>query len=373
MLKLPTISYLTQIYFEPDAQNLLPTLLEKLSTEKPLIVTDKGLIASGLIDKLCEVGVIFDDVEPNPTEANVLDGLNLMRKNGCDGIVAIGGGSPIDCAKCIALMARHPGSMEDYAFLKDGLPKITANKPPVIAMPTTAGTGSEVGRAALITLKSGQKTAFLSPYFIPDAVICDPHLTLHMPAALTAGTGMDAISHCVETFCSPTFNPVADAIALDGLQRAYANIREVCHNGLNLEARSEMMMSALQGGLTFQKGLGAIHSLSHPLGGLTEKRLHHGTLNAIFLPHVLRFNLESCPGKMDKIAQAIGTTSRHDVPKAFEKLILEIGLPLRLRDMQITKSDLEPMAERALRDHCSRTNPRQVTLEDYRIFYEDAF
>ena len=373
MLKPPTISYLSQIYFEPGAQSLLPALLEKLSSKKPLIVTDKGLVALGLIDGLCAAGVIFDDVETNPTEANVLAALTLLRENDCDGIVAIGGGSPMDCAKCVSLMVRHPEPLEDYAFLKEGLPKITANKPPVIAIPTTAGTGSEVGRAALITLNSSQKTAFLSPHFIPDAVICDPTLTLHLTALLTAGTGMDAISHCVETFCSPTFNPVADAIALDGLQRAYANIREVYHNGLNLEARSEMMMSALQGGLTFQKGLGAIHSLSHPLGGLTEKRLHHGTLNAIFLPHVLRFNLESCPDKMDRIAQAIGTTRRQDVPAAFERLILEIGLPLRLRDMQITKSDLEPMAEWALRDHCSRTNPREVTLEDCRRLYEDAF
>ena len=373
MLKPPTISYLTQIYFEPGAQSLLPALLEKLSVKKPLIVTDQGLIASGLIDKLCALGVVFDGVETNPTEANVGVGLRVLRENDCDGIVAIGGGSPIDCAKCIALMARHPEPLEDYAFLKDGLPKITTNKPPVLAIPTTAGTGSEVGRAALITLNNGQKTAFISPYFIPDAVICDPTLTLHLPALLTAGTGMDVIAHCVETFCSPVFNPVADAIALDGLQRAGANIREVYHNGLNLEARSEMMMSALQGGLTFQKGLGVIHSLSHPLGGLTEKRLHHGTLNAVFLPHVLRFNLDSCPDKMDRIAQAIGAANRQEVPKSFENMMREIDIPLRLCDMGLTKSDLEPMAERALRDHCSRSNPREVTLEDCRKLYEDAF
>lgn len=262
--------------------------------------------------------------------------------------------------------------MSDYAFLNGGLPKITSKKPPLIAIPTTAGTGSEVGRAALVTMRNGRKLAIISPHMIPNAVICDPNLTLGLPKGLTAGTGMDAITHCIETFCSPRFNPVADAIALDGFVRAYSNIRAAANQGSNLAARSEMMMAALQGGLTFQKGLGLVHSLSHPLGALRGKRLHHGTLNAIFLPHVLRFNMQSCPAKMDSIAQAVGVPKSSELPGVIEKLNAEIGLPGRLRDLGIAREDVELLPEFAIQDHCSLTNPRQLTLAVCKQLYEEA-
>ena len=300
-------------------------------------------------------------------------GADCYRENSCDGIVAIGGGSPLDCAKCVALMATHSPPLAEYAFVRGGLSKITADKPPLIAIPTTAGTGSEVGRAALITFGTGSKLGLLSPHLIPDAVICDPQLTVGLPPTLTAATAMDAVSHCVETYCSPRFNPVADAIALDGLQRAMANIHQAVADGSDLHARSEMMMSALQGGMTFQKGLGLIHSLSHPLGSLEHNRLHHGTLNAVFLPHVLRYNMQSCPDRMHNLAVAVGVKDRDELPDFFTTLSKEIGLPTQLREMGVQPADLEPLAESAASDHCSATNPRSVTVEVCQHLYRIAY
>jgi 4-hydroxybutyrate dehydrogenase len=369
----PNISYLSDISFEPGALSILPNLLGRFSILKPLVVTDPGLASTGIVERL-GIGkpALFDRIEPNPTESDALLGLEAFRSHACDGIVAVGGGSPIDCAKCIGLLVNHPQPLSDYAFIHGGLPKITAKKPLLIAIPTTAGTGSEVGRAALVSLDNGRKLALISPHMIPNAVICDPALTLGLPRELTAGTGMDAVAHCVETYCSPRYNPVADAIALDGLARAWTNIIEAVNDGSNLAVRAEMMMAALEGGLTFQKGLGLVHSLSHPLGGLRGKRLHHGTLNAIFLPHVLRFNMETCPEKMEKIASAVGVLKPSHLPESFERLSSRIGLPGRLRDLGLVREDLEAMPDFALEDHSSLTNPRPVTREVCKRLYEDA-
>jgi len=369
----PTIQYLSDISFAPGALSILPSLLQKYSIRAPLVVTDRGLVSTGIIDRL-GIGKppVFDQIESNPSEASAILGMEAFRNHGCDGIVAVGGGSPIDCAKCIGLLVYHPQPLSDYAFLNGGLPKITGKKPPVIAIPTTAGTGSEVGRAALVSMNNGRKLAIISPHMIPNAVICDPNLTLGLPKGLTAGTGMDAVTHCIETYCSPRFNPVADAIALDGLARAYANIRQAVNKGSDLTVRSEMMMAALQGGLTFQKGLGLVHSLSHPLGALHGKRLHHGTLNAIFLPHVLRFNMEACPAKMDNIARAMGASKSSDLPSLIEHLNSEIGLPSRLRDLGVVDGDVAPLADFALQDHSSASNPRPVTAAVCKQVYEEA-
>src|SRR4030095_14900402 len=243
-------------------------------------------------------------------------------QSGCDCIIAAGGGSPIDLAKCVALLVHHPPPLEQYALRAGGSSKSPSHVPLLIAVPTTAGSGSEVGRAALLTVANALKLGFLSNYLLPRAAICDPELTLSMPPLLTAATGMDALSHCVEAFCSTRFNPVADAIALDGLERGYHNIIKSTANGTDRKAREEMMMCSLQGGLAFQKGLGAVHSLSHPLGGLTEKRLHHGTLNALFLPHVLKFNMNYCIDKMETIADRMNIGEASLIVSAFKKLIV---------------------------------------------------
>ncbi len=210
----------------------------------------------------------------------------------------------------MALLATHPGPLANYAAILGGVPKITAATAPVVAIPTTAGTGSEVGRAALITLSDGRKLGFISPHLIPKAAICDPELTLGLPPRLTAATGMDAVTHCVETYLSPRFNPPAEAIALDGLARAVGSIERAVADGTDRTARQELMMAALEGGLTFQKGLGAVHALSHPLGGLKEPSLHHGTLNAVLLPAVLRFNEPHAAGQVSLSCAAPCTCPR---------------------------------------------------------------
>jgi alcohol dehydrogenase class IV len=371
----PTFTYLTDVWFAPGAAAETPAVLDRLGVRRPLVITDRGVRAAGLVDRLgLPAPVIFDSVDPNPSEANALAGLGAYRANGCDGVVAVGGGSPIDCGKCVALLATHPGPLRQYALVEGGLTRIAADKPPVVAVPTTAGTGSEVGRGALVTFADGAKLAIISPRLIPQAAVCDPELTLGLPPILTAATGVDAISHCVETFCSPKFNPVADAIALDGLARAWRHLRRAVEEGSDLAARCEMLMAAIEGGLTFQKGLGAVHALSHPLGGLPGKRLHHGTLNGVFLPHVLRFNRDACPDKLARMADVIGTPGGPEaLPAAFETLLRDVGLPTRLRDMGVTREDLAAVLPGVLRDHSTATNPRPITPADAEALLDAAY
>ncbi|MEX0726396.1 MAG: iron-containing alcohol dehydrogenase [Planctomycetaceae bacterium] len=366
--------YLNEIVFGGKARERLPDILSRLQVRRPLFVTDAGLLNSGLLNKIPAAEQIFADVPANPTEASVLAGLQVYRDRQCDGIVAVGGGSPIDCAKCISLLATHEPPLEKYAVIRGGLPLITADKPPVIVLPTTSGTGSEVGRAALISFPSGEKLGIISRHMIPTIAVCDPELTAGLPPALTAATGFDAISHCVETYCSPKYNPVADAIALDGLGRAWINLPTAFREPHRLEARSEMMMAALQGGLCFQKGLGLIHSLSHPLGGFTHLRLHHGTLNAVLLPHVLRFNADACPDKMKRMAEAVGITgAAEELAAACTALMKEVGLPLRLREMGVGKADLHSIPAAAMNDHSTPSNPRPLTRADCRTVLEAAW
>lgn len=368
------ISYLTDTYFGFGALSLLPELLRDLGIARPLVVTDEGLTRLGKIDRL-GIGnlTLFDRVETNPTEESVTGALNAFRAAGCDGVVAAGGGSPMDLAKCVCLLVHHPPPLEQYAVLQGGTSRITPKMPPLVAVPTTAGSGSEVGRAALISLSSQGKLAFLSPYLLPKVAVCDPELTLSLPPLLTAATGMDAISHCVEAFCSPRFNPVADAIALDGLERGAQNIQSATRAGCDRQARTEMMMCSLQGGLAFQKGLGAVHSLSHPLGALTQKQLHHGTLNAIFLPVVLRFNFNSCPEKMEAMARRLGLKDGAALPGFFAELNRQLGLPGNLCQVGLSREELEPLAEAAQQDHCTPTNPRPLALDDCRALYLKAW
>ena len=373
-MTIPTFSYLTDIYFDFGAVKVLPELLKKYKILRPLIITDKGLNKLGILKKLVlDSPVVFDAVETNPTESMVLEAIERYRESGCDGIVAVGGGSPIDLAKCVAILVNHPPPLEQYAILRDGRSRITDNMPPFIAIPTTSGSGSEVGKAALVTVAGAGKLGFLSNHLLPTATICDAELTFELPSLLTAGTGMDAISHCVETFCSPRYNPIADAIAVDGLERGFNNIVKATFNGTDRQARTEMMLCSLQGGLAFQKGLGAVHSLSHPLGALTERRLHHGTLNAIFLPVVLRFNFNYCKEKMQAIADKLRITKASMLPDRFTRLNEELGLPVRLRELGLTKEELEPLAKKAQEDHCTPTNPRQLEVTDCLQLYTEAW
>jgi 4-hydroxybutyrate dehydrogenase len=363
------ITYLTTIEFGAGALSTLPDHLAAVGIARPLIVSDRGLQAAGLVQRieaLCPPGsAVFLDVPPNPTETASRAALAVYQAHRCDGVCAVGGGSPIDLAKCVALLASQSGPLESYAAIYGGISRITGTIAPVIAIPTTAGTGSEVGRAALITLDDGRKLGFISQHLIPRRAVCDPELTLGLPPLLTAATGLDALSHCIETFLSPRFNPPAEAIALDGAARIWRNIDTACSNGRDVAARTEMLMGALEGGLTFQKGLGAVHALSHALGGLREPSLHHGTLNAILLPPVLRFNEAHVGDKVKRLNAALGLAAGADLAAGIEALNNRLNIPKGLKTLGVPAETLPWVIERALEDHSHATNPRPVTRDDY--------
>ena len=370
------ITYLTRIQFGAGALSCLAEELKLLGAHAPLVITDRGVVAAGLAARVTALipGTvpIFDETPGNPTEAAVEAAATAYRRAGCDGIVALGGGSSLDLAKATALVVSHPGPLAQYAAILGGVARITAAMPAVVAIPTTAGTGSEVGRAALITLNDGRKLGFISPHLIPNVAICDPELTLGLPPALTAATGMDAVSHCIETFLSPRFNPPADAIALDGLARAVRWLPEAVADGGNVAARSAMMMAALQGGLCFQKGLGAVHAMSHPLGGLEQPRLHHGTLNAVIMPAVLRYNEAYAEEKYVRLRVAVGLAPGADLAAFIEAFNRRLGLPESLTEMGVPPDCLPRMIEGAVCDHSSATNPRPMQAADYAVLFDQA-
>ena len=372
-----TIQYLTQIEFGCGVIEQLPRALQDLGIRRPLLVTDAGLVRAGILDRvrgLLPQGTapVFDRTPPNPTEAAVVAATQAFRAAGCDGLVAIGGGSPIDLAKGVALLATHEGPLSRYAGMA-AMPMIGPQAAPLVAVPTTAGTGSEVGRGALICLGDGRKLVFVSPHLLPRRAICDPDLTLAMPAPLTAGTGMDAFTHCVETFLSPRFNPPAEAIALDGAARAWRWIERAVAHPDDREARSEMMMAGIQGGLAFQKGLGAVHALSHPLGALTEPMLHHGTLNAVILPVVLRFNAGHVGDKYLRLGRALGLPQDADLADAVVERNARLGMPASLRAMQVPAQAIDRVVEGALADHSVPTNPRPMSGDDLRAMFLAAY
>ena len=374
------INYVTEIRFGAGSAAELAQVCQALGFKKPLFITDKGVVAAGLIERILAVNDlphfhVFDGTPSNPTEAAAREGVASFHEAGCDGIIAVGGGSSIDLAKAVAVSARHPGPLRQFALIEGGLARITAATVPVVAVPTTAGTGSEVGRGAIIILDDGRKVGIISPYVIPKVALCDPALTVGLPPGLTAATGMDAVAHCIETFLAPSFNPPAEGIALDGLRRAWKNIETAFHEPSDIEARSNMMSASLQGALAFQKGLGCVHSLSHSLGGI-DPRLHHGTLNAVLLPAVVRFNRESDTvvrdEKIDRLAQAMGLPVHVSVEDAIQDMSRRLRLPAGLGAMGVT-ADLTPrIVTGALADHSHKTNPREASADDYARLIEAA-
>ena len=367
------IYYLTHIQFDFGALQLLKAECQRVGISRPLIVTDPGVKAAGLLAR-AEAALdglphaVFDQTPSNPTEAAVLAAAALYKEQRCDGLIAVGGGSAIDCAKGVAIAATHEGPLTRYATIEGGSALITDRAAPLIAVPTTSGTGSEVARGAIIIVNDHRKLGFHSWHLLPRSAICDPELTLGLPPMLTAATGMDAIAHCMETFMAPPFNPPADGIALEGLRRGWAHIERATRDGQDREARLNLMSASMQGAMAFQKGLGCVHSLSHSLGGVNP-RLHHGMLNAMFLPAVIRFNAEADSvrreDRLARMAQAMGLAAGSDVAEALRDMNARLGLPTGLAAMGVERAQFAQIIQGALADHCHKTNPRIATAEQY--------
>jgi len=387
---MPQIFYLTHVSIESGALSQLPSECARVGIRRPLIVTDVGIRAAGLMDKLVDVlasaklesTTVYDATPANPTEAAVREAAALVKQNQCDGLIAFGGGSSMDCAKGVAIVATHEGPMTRYATIEGGSPRISERVLPLIAIPTTAGTGSEVARGAIVIVDDGRKLGFHSWNLVPKAAILDPDLTLGLPPLLTAATGMDAIAHCMETFMAPAFNPPADGIGLDGLTRAWSHIESATRDGSNAEARLQMMSASMQGAMAFQKGLGCVHSLSHATGAV-DHALHHGTLNAIYLPAVVRFNAQAesivRERRMQRMAQAMGLTAPDDAASAAEAIAQaitqrnqQLGLPSGLAALGLSSDHFDHIIQGALADHSHKTNPRLASADDYRHMLQES-
>ncbi len=365
------IQLAVRVHFgEGELEKALGKELGRNKVSKPLIVTDKGVAAVGLLDRLKAAipggdGVVFDETPENPTEAASEQAAALYKAEGCDGVIALGGGSPLDLAKGVLLLASQDGKLSDFVAAEGGATRIKPGVPPMIAVPTTAGTGSEVSYGAVIILKDGRKEVIASQFLAPRAAICDPTLTYGLPPRLTAGTGMDAVTHSIEAICAPVVNPVADGIGYEGLRLAGLYLKRAVDDGSDAEARKGMLASATNGALAFTKGLGAVHAASHALGGLEGKKLHHGTLNAVLLPHVLRFNAPKVAHLYPVIAAAMGFAKHADLPEAIRDFTASLGLPTTLGEMGVDETVVQYVAERAVHDVTTLTNPRKPEVADY--------
>jgi len=360
-----TFTFPNRIRFGFGAAGELADELSRLGVRRPLVVTDRGLKAAGIVDRVLEpLGgpPTFEDVDSNPTEQNVVEAVARYRSEGCDGFVGLGGGSAIDAAKAARLLTTHSGSLADYDLTQGGAERITADLPPMVAIPTTAGTGSEAARGALIQVPGvARKLIVLSPRLLPSVALCDPELTLSLPPNLTAATGMDALTHCVESYLSTTPHPICDGIALEGLRWVAQGLEPSVENGQDRDARQALMTGALLGGISFHKGLGVVHSISHALG--STGRVHHGTLNAILLPHALTFNLEAARPRLIELAKRLGLGRAGNGPAHFivltEILLARLPIPDRLGALEgLDAARIPEYARLAMKDHCHRTNPR---------------
>jgi alcohol dehydrogenase class IV len=366
------ISYLTRIHFADGVvEEALAAELDDLGIRRPLILADQKIAAAGVLERVedalpaATTPVAFAATAARPSEAAAVDLAGLYRQSACDGLVALGGGTIIELAKVAALLASHDGPLGSFAVGGGRLGAIRDVLPPIIAIPTTAGSGAEAVQGARVALAGGQTLRLCSAHLIPKVAICDPTLTLGLPPDLTAGTGMDALSHCIETFVATAYNPPADGIALDGIARAARHLERAVEDGRDLTARREMMAAALDGALAVQKGLGGVHAISHALGALDGYRLHHGTLNAVLLPHLIEFNAPAVGERYAAIKHAMGLGPRADLADALRQLTLRLGLPASLGVLGIDLAALERAAPQAERDPANRTNPRRARRDDY--------
>ena len=373
------ITLVNQCHIEHGVIDMLSDTLKQLGVKRPLICTDKGLVSVGIVDTIRsripnDVAVtIYDGTPENPTEPAVKDAVRMYRENDCDGIIALGGGSSMDLSKGAALLLTHSEPLVEYNAAAGGVTKI-GPVAPIIAIPTTSGTGSEVSGSAVIKTEDGRKLVFRSPNLKPDVSLCDPDLTLGLPPLLTAATGMDAVTHLMEAVMSPVENPPAEAIGLDGLWRAVSkgNLLRVVADPEDREARKQMMIAATEGALAFTKGLGAVHAMSHAAGRIDHLNLHHGTLNAVCLPACLRYNDDVLGEKRDRMKQFMGVPEGQSLDKMIEQLNARLGLPANLSEMGIIEDMIPGMIEHALVDPTTSTNAKPVDAEGYKSLYKDA-
>ena len=374
-------NYPTTIWVGEGRIKELIQACKNLNINKPLFVTDRDLINLKMVEDIISDLKknfrdlsIFSNISGNPVGENVNDGVNEFKKNECDGVIAFGGGSGLDVGKAIAFMHGQKRSIWDFEDIGDYWKRANEKSiAPIIAIPTTAGTGSETGRAsAIINKKTGIKKIIFHPKILPSIVILDPNLTLDLSPRLTAATGMDALSHNIEAFCAPGFHPMADGIAIEGIKLIKNSLIKAFHDGKDLKARSEMLAAASMGSTAFQKGLGTIHSLSHPINA--QFNVHHGLTNAIFMPYVLTFNKELIERRIIKICDYL------DLNKNFEsfldwilKLRKELNIPHKLSDVvDKNKMNLDLLSKMALNDPSTPTNPKKMSIEDMKILYEHS-
>ncbi len=377
-------SFPTRILFGEGATAETGPEAERLGGTKALLVTDKGVVEAGLTE---DVGKalrqrkiafdVFDAVSSNPLEKEVLAAARAYADAEANMVIAVGGGSPLDVAKLVRLLAVHEPPLLSYDDAAGGDAKITGDLPPMIALPTTAGTGSEVGRSGVVTIEeTGKKTVIFSPKLMPNVAILDPLLTTTMPPATTAATGFDALTHCIEAYCAKGDHPMADAIALEGIDLIAQSLERVVHDGKDLEARGNMLKAAMMGAVAFQKGLGACHSLAHPLSA--EHGLHHGLANALCLPSVLDFNRTAIPVRIARVARVLGVRGDDVETPAFEcagavrALRRKVGLPEGLAAVGIEEDMLPKLAQLAFEDACHQMNPRPCTRDDMLALYRAA-
>jgi alcohol dehydrogenase class IV len=373
-------SYPTAVRFGAGRIKDLAEACRAAGIGRPLLVTDAGLaklpITATAVGLLKEAGLpvaVFSDVQSNPVESNVEAGIAAFRKGNHDGVIAFGGGSGLDTGKVIAFMAGQTRPLWDFEDIGDWWTRADADKiAPIIAVPTTAGTGSEVGRAGVITHEATHtKRVIFHPKMMPRMVICDPELTAGMPPSITMGTGMDALAHCLEAYCAPSYHPMAEGIAVEGTRLIFANLPKAVANGKDLKARAHMMSAAAMGAAAFQKGLGAIHALSHPVGALYNT--HHGTTNGVFMPYVLVFNRAAIEPKIARLAGFLGITGGFD---CFLKAVLDLrkqtGVPHALGGLGVDRGKVETIVEMSLVDPTAGGNPVPLTKEGSRKIFDAA-
>ena len=375
---MPVMNFLTTCIFDHGAVGKLGKTLTGFGVSRPMVITDPGIKAVGLLDTILEnlgmePAAVFAETVANPTEDQAIAVAEQYNAAKADGLVALGGGSAMDLTKAVGLLASQGGPLEKYAAITGGAKHI-GKLPPLIAIPTTAGTGSEVSVGMITTMNNGRKETFASPHLIPAAAICDPDLTLGLPPFLTAATGMDAVTHCIEAVLTPAINPPAEGVGYDGLNRAIKTgaLKRAVTDGADKDARWNMMMASYEGALAFTKGLGSVHALSHAAGRLKEKKLHHGTLNAIFLPHLLRFNEGAAPEKYERLRFAMGLASNADLGDAIARLNEDLGIPSTLSAIGVETSDGPGIVEFALNDLAHRGNARPAEQGDYERIFEQA-